>query len=130
MHISTMASGTSKHRGCINKANSFCYLCGDFTTVAQRQTITSLLRAVYFHYFGCKSGDQDKSWATHICCKPCYNGLTAWVNGKKVAFNSAVPMVFREPQSRADDCYLCLTDITGFNASSRKRSNTPTFPQL
>ena len=81
-----MASSTSKCRGCLNKASSFCYVCGDFTTVAQRRTITSLLRTAYFHYFDCKIGDQDKSWAPHICCKPCYNGLTALFNGKKSGF--------------------------------------------
>ena len=72
-----MALSTSKYRGCLNKANYFCYECGDFTTVAQHRTITSLLRTAYFHYFDCKIGDQDKSWAPHICCKPCYNGLMA-----------------------------------------------------
>ena len=116
-----MASNTSKCRGCLNKANSFCYVCGHFTTVAQRRTITSLLRTAYFHYFDCKIGDEDKSWAPHICCKPCYNGLTAWFNGKKAAFNFAVPMVWRESRNPADDCYFCLTNITGFNASSRKK---------
>ena len=92
-----MASSTSKCRGCLNMANSVCYVCGDFSTVAQRRTITSLLRTAYFHYFDCKIGDQDKSWAPYICCKPCYNGLTAWFNGKKTAFNFAVPMVWRKP---------------------------------
>ena len=107
------------------QANSFCYVCGDFTTVAQRRTITSLLRTAYFHYFDCKIGDQDKSWAPHICCKPCYNGLTASFNGKKAAFNFAVPMVWREPRYHVDDCYFCLTNITGFNASSRKKIKYP-----
>ena len=125
-----MASSTSKSRGCLNKANSFCYVCGDFTTVAQRRTITSLFRTAYFHYFDCKIGNQDKSWAPHICCKPCYNGLIAWFNGKKAAFNFAVPMVWREPRNHADDCYFCLTNITGFNASSRKKINIPTFDLL
>ena len=111
------------------KANSFCYVCGDFITVAQRLTITSLLRTAYFHYFDCKIGDQDKSWALHIGCKPCYNGLTAWFNGKKAAFNFAVPMIWREPRNHADDCYFCLTNITGLNASG-KRSNIPTFDLL
>ena len=98
-----MASSMSKCRECLNKANSFCYVCGDFTTVAQRRTITSLLRTAYFHYFDCKIGDQDKSWAPHICCKPCYNGLTAWFNGKKVAFNFAVPMVNKDLLSSSDE---------------------------
>ena len=115
-----MASSTSKCRGCLNKANSFCYVCGDFTTVAERRTITSLLRTAYFHYFYWKIGDQDESWAPNICYKPCDNGLTAWFNGKKAAFNFAVPMVWREPRNHADYCYFCLTNITGFNASSRK----------
>ena len=64
-------------------------------------------------------------WAPHICCKPCYNGLTAWFNGKKVAFNFAIPMVWWEPRKHADDCYFCLTNITGFNASSRKKIKYP-----
>ena len=120
-----MASSTSKCRGCLNKANSFCYVCGDFSTVARRRTITSLLRTAYFHYFECKIGDQDKLWAPHICCKPCYNGLTAWFNGKKAAFNFAVPMVWREPRNHADDCYFCLSNITGFNASFEKKIKYP-----
>ena len=113
-----MASSTSKSRGCFNKANSFCYVCGVFTTVAQRQT-------TYFHYFDCKFGDQDKSWAPHICCKPCYNGLTAWFNGKKAAFNFAVPMVWIKPQNHADDSYFSLTNTIGFNASSGKKIKYP-----
>ena len=125
-----MASSTSKCRGCLNKANSFCYVFGDFTTVAQRRTITSLLRTAYFHYFDSKIGDQDKSWTPHICCKPCYYGITAWFNGKKAAFNFAVPMVWRELRNHADDCYFCLTNITGFKTSSRKKINIPTFNLL
>ena len=118
-----MASSTSKCQGCLKKANSFFYVCGDFTTVAQRRTITSLLRTANFHYFDCKISDQDKS--PHICCIPCYNGLTAWFNGNKAAFNFAVPMVWSEPRNHEDDCYFCLINITGFNASSRKKIKYP-----
>ena len=34
-------------------------------------------------------------------------------------------MVWREPWNHADDCYFCLTNITGFNASSRKKIKYP-----
>ena len=34
-------------------------------------------------------------------------------------------MVWREPRNHADDCYFCLTNITGFNASSRKKIQYP-----
>ena len=53
------------------------------------------------------------------------SGLIAWFNGKKAAFNFAVPMVWREPRNHADDCYFCFTNITGFNASSRKKIKYP-----
>ena len=120
-----MASSTSKCGGCLNKANSFCYVFGGFTTVAQRRTIISRLRTANFHYFDCKIGDNDKSWSPHICCKTCYNWQNAWFNGKKAAFSFAVPMVWREPWNHADDCYFCLTNNTGFNASSRKKIKYP-----
>ena len=50
---------------------------------------------------------------------------TAWFNCKKSAFNFAAPMIWREPRNHADDCYFCLTNITGFNASSRKKIKYP-----
>ena len=34
-------------------------------------------------------------------------------------------MVWREPRNHAGDCYFCLTNITGFNASSRKKIKYP-----
>ena len=79
------------------------------------------LKIAYFHYFDCKIRGQDKFWVPHICCEPCYNGLTAWFNGKKAALNFAVPMVWRQPWNHADEGYIFLTNITGFYASSRKK---------
>ena len=34
-------------------------------------------------------------------------------------------MVWREPQNYADDCHFSITNITGFNASSRKKIKYP-----
>ena len=42
-----------------------------------------------------------------------------------LVFKFAVPMVWRAPQNHADDCYFCLTNITGFNAWSRKKIKYP-----
>ena len=37
----------------------------------------------------------------------------------------AVPIVWGEPRNHADDCYFCLTNITCFNASYRKKIKYP-----
>lgn len=105
LHSSTMVSS---HCNTSRLIHSVTY--GDFMTLAQCWTITSFMRTVYFHYFDYKIGDQAIPWAQHICCKPCYNGLIAWFNGKKVAFNFDVTMIWREPQSHADNCYFWLTN--------------------
>ena len=36
-------------------------------------------------------------------------------------------MVWREPRNHADNCYFSLANITGFNASSRKKIKYPTL---
>lgn len=114
-----MASDTSIHWWYINKTDSFFYICGDYMTIAYHQTIISLLRTAY--YFNCKIRDQDKSWVPQIFCKPCYKELTTWFDGKKVVFNFAISMILWESQNHEDDCYFCLTSITDFNVSSRKK---------
>ena len=45
--------------------------------------------------------------------------------GLQAAFNFAVPIVWGEPRNHTDDCYFCLTNITGFNAFSRKKIKYP-----
>lgn len=37
-------------------------------------------------------------------------------------------MAWREPKNHVDDCYFCLTNISGFNAYSRKRIKYPNLP--
>ena len=89
-------------RTCVNHPDNFCYVCGKFTPSDQRKNITSKMKTAYWYYFGCKVGDQDKSWAPHICCTVCYSGLTQWLNGKRKAMTFAVPMVWREPKKPYD----------------------------
>jgi hypothetical protein len=45
----------------INHPNTFCYVCGSFTTEAQRRTITTDLKILYQLYFGCPLGEQDRT---------------------------------------------------------------------
>ncbi|ESN93095.1 hypothetical protein HELRODRAFT_165255 [Helobdella robusta] len=75
-----------------------------------------------------KVGDQDKSWAPHICCNTCSVTLREWLKNKRfLAF--AVPMAWREPKNHTDDCYFCLTPYVKAGLSMKKLG-TVNYPNL
>ncbi len=100
-------------RECKNSPDKFCYICGSVTLRQYKRQLTQRVKKLYELYFGCKVGDQDKSWAPHICCVRCTSSLSAWVKGKGTGLMFGVPMVWREPKDHSTDCYFCLTDIKG-----------------
>ncbi|UYV84365.1 hypothetical protein LAZ67_X001944 [Cordylochernes scorpioides] len=77
----------------------------------QRRSITPLIKKCYQLYFGCKVGEQDKTWAPHHCCEICARRLTGWIKGER-HMPFAVPMIWREPKDHSSDCYFCLTKTT------------------
>lgn len=115
-------------RKCVNNANNFCYVCGEITFKSQKRTFTQLVRRAYELYFGVKVGDQEKSWAPHICCKTCLTLLTGWLKGTKRHMRFAVPMVWREPKDHATDCYFCITNIQGIGPKSKHTVQYPNLP--
>lgn len=108
-------------RGCVNHPDNFCYICGQFTPSDQRRNLTKKVNFAYKCYFGCKVGDQEKSWAPHICCGVCYVGLTQWLNGKRKKMPFAVPMIWREPKDHHTDCYFCMSKIAGFSKKTKSK---------
>lgn len=115
-------------RKCVNSTDSFCYICGEFTSKTQKVSITPLVKKAYELYFGCKVGDQDKMWAPHICCKNCAVSLRGWVKGSRPSMPFAVPMVWREQKDHYTDCYFCLTKISGVSFKHRKSIQYPNLP--
>ena len=116
-------------RKCVNLVNNFCYICGEITFSSQKRNLTPLVKTAYQHYFGMKVGDQDKSWAPHICCNSCSVILREWLKNKKRSMAFAVPMVWREPTNHIDDCYFCLTPPIKAGLSMKKRG-TVKYPNL
>jgi len=100
---------------CVNSADTFCYICGEVTFARQRKAITTIVN------FGCKIGDQDKSWALHICCHKCATNLSQWLNGKTHAMPFAVPVVWREPSNHATDCYFCMVPPVSGGITKKKK---------
>jgi len=114
-------------RKCVNLSDAFCYICGEVTFKSRRWSFTPLIKKCYEHYFGCKVGDQDKSWAPHFCCVTCARLLVAWEKGS-CCMPFAIPMVWREPTDHVSDCYFCLTSITGVTAKSKHTVQYPNLP--
>ena len=104
-----------QRRSCKNPPNIFCYICGEFTPKSQRCQITNLVKTAYKFYFNCGLGDQDRAWAPHVSCKTCNARLTQWLKGRKYHLPFGVPMVWHEQKNHEDDCYFCLTNVTGFS---------------
>ena len=90
--------------------------------------ITDRIKKLYLTYFGCAFCDQDKNWASHVCCLDCCNRLNKWFAGEKFTLSFAVPMVWREQKVHATDCYFCLTNTQGYNHKTRKKIVYPSLP--
>jgi hypothetical protein len=83
-------------RKCVNSSDAFCYIWSKVTFKSRRRSFTPLIKKCYEHYFGCKVGDQNKSWAPHFCCVTCARRLAAWAKGSR-CMPFAIPMVWRQP---------------------------------
>jgi len=112
-------------RTCLNHPDTFCYVCGSFTTKAQRRSITTDLKRIYKLYFGCPLGDQDKPWAPHVICNTCSNGLHDWLNKRRLSMPFAIPMIWREPRDHHSDCYFCCVKTSGFSAKTKHKMAYP-----
>jgi len=104
----------------VNHPYNFCYICGKYTSHSQHKNITKRVKAAFKYYFERKVGDQNKSWAPHVCCHVCNSGLMQWLSGKRKGMPFAVPMIWRESTNHHSDCYFCMTNIAGL--STKKKS--------
>jgi len=125
--VRSVCSTINMPRKCANSSDAFCYICGEVTFKSRRRSFTPLIKKFCEHYFGCKVGDQEESWAPHFCCVTCARLLAAWAKGSR-CMPFAIPMVWRETTDHVSDCYLCLTNITGETAKSKHTVKFPNFP--
>lgn len=118
----------SGRRSCTNNPDWFCYICGEFTPKPQRRNITSKVKTAYFYYFKTRVGDQDKTWAPHVCCNACHTGLIKWFQGKRAAMPFATPMMWLEPRDHSEDCYFCATQ--NLFGQTQKTKSRITYPSV
>ena len=66
--------------------------------------------------------------APHIICKSCKEILRLWTTGNQTALKFGIPMIWREPANRFDDCCFCMTNLVGYNKKNRKNILYPSIP--
>ena len=85
-------------------SNSFCYICG-FYTSRNKRIISKAVKDRYdMYFFPVKLGDQDKSYAPHIVCANCYESLS------KGAQPNKMPMSWTE-QADHENYYYFFAQI-------------------
>ena len=112
-------------RTCKNHPNRFCYICGHVVLPDRQVKITDFVKKTYQAYFGVKLGDQDKSFAPHICRKTCAENLRDWRNKKRKSMPFGVPMVWREGKDHVTDCYFYMTDLKVINRKNKHHVQYP-----
>lgn len=118
----------TKRRRCLNDADSFCVVCGEYTFKKFRKVITDFVKTAYFNYFGVNICDEEKPWVPKTACQNCVVSLRQWSNGKRSALKFKTPMIWREPTNHHDDCYFCVVNITGINSANKNKWSYPTLP--
>lgn len=119
---------SAPRRQCKTPPDKFCYICGRYLLTSQCRTISVEVKKAYFLYFGCKLGDQEKTWAPHVCCVSCHVSLIQWLKGNRSSMPFAVPMIWREPTNHSTDCYFCLTKTKGYSKKKKQNIEYPTVP--
>lgn len=112
-------------RRCVNNPNSFCYVCGEFTTSGNKKPICEFIKLTYMECFGFPIEDQNKTWVPHIICNSCYSSFRMCKNGNRSRFRFDTPMIWREPRNHHDDCYFCMVNLKGANRKKRRGLKYP-----
>ena len=91
-----MSVSPSSRPKCLTNSDSFCCICGNFTTPSQGSNISEFEKQTYLVYFKVQLNHEDKPWATHKVCKRCIESLRMLTKGtrEKLAFGSL--MVWKE----------------------------------
>lgn len=113
---------------CKNKLSSFCFICSKAVLKSQRKPLSKLIRKTYELYFGSKVRDQHKVWALLICCSSCSRTWEGWLKGTDTSMLFGVQIVWHDPQDHRNNCYFCMTKMTGFSRFSKCKIEYSNIP--
>jgi len=88
-----------------------------------------MVKKAYEWYFGCKVGDQNKKWASHICCSSCATILHEWLNNKGRSMPFALSMKRKEPTDHLTGSYFCIVPPLR-QGITKKKKRTANYPNI
>ena len=69
---------------CKNNPDMSCYIYGNVVLPNRQAKISDFVKKAFHYYFGVKVGNQDKPFASHVCCKTCIENLRDWRKGERM----------------------------------------------
>lgn len=93
---------------CENFVDTFCYLCGRFTSKKNQRNIDFNTIVNYEAYFDMPLIDHEKSWAPSKICLQCKARLLDWKRKKvvKIEFNKPMEWFDNSAIDHLTDCFF------------------------
>jgi hypothetical protein len=104
----------------VNSPENFYYICREVTFSTQKHQLTPMVKKAYECYYGCKVGDQDEKWASHVCFISSATILHEWLNNKGCSMSFALP-IWREPTNHLTDAIFCIVPPLQHGITKKKR---------
>ncbi|CAI9616279.1 unnamed protein product [Staurois parvus] len=118
-------------RTCVNKADNFCYICGEITFISQKRRITGMIKQSLQLVFWLQDRRPGQELGTTYMLQFLWDGTGAMVEWKKKAsMPFAVPMIWREPTDHVSNCYFCMVPpiVKGLNKKKKLSVHYPNIP--
>ena len=64
---------------CLNSPDLFCCVCGEFTSNAHKEKMSTRILDAYYYYFGSYAcQNMSKHWSLNFACFKCARYLRDW----------------------------------------------------
>lgn len=77
----------------------------------QHSENTQFIKQRHHVYFGIQIEHQDRSFATHTCCRTRVESLRHWSKGKMKSLPFGIPIVWRDGTDHVTEGYFCPTNL-------------------
>lgn len=100
-----------------SRKDSFCYICGRFTTEKNKKKWNEKISNVYLVYYQMEWSN-DKHYAPSVLCAACYTSMVRWTKKKQEKLEFKIPMFWFNPGDEhiEENCYFCVNKVTGAQA--------------